>query len=72
MTTSRVQLRRDPFARATLYREKLDPWDQCMWCGNPARWIYYWEQDRLRTYPKNKADAKPFCSISCWETYYGE
>jgi hypothetical protein len=68
----KVQLRRDPFARATLMREKCGRHDTCTWCGNPARWIYYWESDSLRTVPRFKEDARPFCSISCWETYYGE
>lgn len=68
----KVQLRRDPFARVTLMREKCLIHDTCTWCGNPAKWIYYWDQDGLRTYPRLKVHAKPFCSISCWETYYGE
>lgn len=67
-----VQLRRDPFARATLMRIQCEPSDTCMWCGTKARWQYYWEQDGLRTYPRDLLDTRPFCSIGCWETYYGE
>lgn len=72
MTSSPVQLRRDSFARATLMRQKCIayPKQTCTWCGQPAKWIYYWEQDSINTRPRDLDGTRPFCSIGCWETYY--
>lgn len=72
---SPIQLRRDPFARATLYRiRSILPSPDCTWCGShPARWYYYWVQDGSgsRTFPLESC-LRPFCSIDCWADYYGE
>ena len=61
-----TQIRRDPFARATLMRERVET-SECTWCGQPGRFVYYWEPDSLRVLIRD--DGRVFCSIDCWETY---
>jgi hypothetical protein len=69
-TTKRVQLRRDPFARTTLYREKAPDHAsmECAWCGSPSRFVYYWEHDGIL--PRAPINLKPFCSASCFREFY--
>ena len=63
-----VQINRDPFARATLYRDRAAPKAECAWCGQPARFVYYWESDALlRRSPMQL--LHPFCSVDCYRTY---
>jgi hypothetical protein len=69
------QIRRDPFARATLVRETVHqsglltrPGEapECAWCEQPGRYAYRWESDDGRS----GRSSKTFCSVSCYETYY--
>ena len=63
-----VQIERDPFARATLLREKCAKGQSCAWCGQNAKFHYYWEQDSIR--PSTAfVRSKVFCSIGCFKTY---
>jgi hypothetical protein len=63
------QIERDPFARASLMREKCEQGKECAWCGQPARFVYYWEQDSVARSTRF-AQAKPFCSVSCFRDYH--
>ena len=68
-----VQIRRDPFARSTLMRGKCQPQSKCNWCGQPAKFHYWWENDSSSP-NGNRAwtqGIRPFCSIGCWEAYHG-
>jgi hypothetical protein len=70
-----VSIVRDPFARATLERVTLRHYDGvgrvvCVWCGQPARFIYYWNEDsdKARDIDRKQDDAHPVCSIGCYRT----
>lgn len=75
-----VQLKRDPFARATLMREKAEDWQSqngCKCCGKlGSMYYYYWENDYGRRAPdsrmKFRQETKPFCSVGCYREYYDE
>lgn len=74
-------IRRDPYARTTLMREREDADNQtCAWCGQvlwrknrkkepTSRFLYryYIETDGGHTY----YDAKMFCSLTCRKAYQG-
>ena len=62
-----VQVRREPFARMTLYREVIPKHDRkdCLWCGQPARFRYQWESDGGSLL----GWSRPFCSIDCYDTW---
>jgi hypothetical protein len=66
-----VQIERDPFARMTLMRELLPIGErkECTWCGQPAKFTYAWEEDS-RARRGMPLQDKPFCSVSCFKTYY--
>jgi hypothetical protein len=70
------QLRRDPFARATLVRLTLNSGDRkyltgdsCAWCGGAARYKYQWVPDSVNGQTSWMQDHKAFCSVGCFETY---
>lgn len=66
-----VQLRRDPFARITLMRERVKN-GSCYYCGNSGRaWIYYWVNDSGRVVSDliGRMPKDAFCSVGCWEDY---
>ena len=62
-----VQIQRDSFGRATLMRERAEPGQTCAWCGQPARFAYYWEPDSLRFVRRGTLPS--FCSVDCYRTY---
>ena len=66
-----VELRRDPFARATLERRTVPKPDRrpCIYCGNrPGRYVYAWVPDSIgHRFPARLTLG--FCSIGCWEAY---
>jgi hypothetical protein len=68
-----VQVSRDPFARADFMREKCDKGQECAWCGQPARFSYYWQGDSVyrsaRIGGSLQFEAKVFCSVDCYRTY---
>lgn len=66
------QINRDPFARASLMRVTLEKVDRrdCSWCGQPARFRYFWEGDASRSRPPTGYHDPQFCSIGCWRTYW--
>jgi hypothetical protein len=67
-----IQIARDPFARSTLMRELVPKVERnpCVWCGQPAKFIYRWESDsvHVRFYT---GYSKQFCSRGCFDIYYG-
>ena len=66
-----TQIARDPFGRASLMRERCHKGAECDWCGQPARWFYYWKQDSVyRTGPPYGVTLRPFCSVGCYRAYY--
>jgi len=68
--TAAVQISRDPFARASLMRIRVDASDRqsCAWCGQPARFRYYWEADSIQ--PRTPTPSVPFCSVGCYRAYF--
>jgi hypothetical protein len=65
-----AQLRRDPFARATLVRDTLAQRGRkdCKWCGKPrSKFLYGWLGDAITA---RYCPDGPFCSVSCWEAYH--
>lgn len=63
-----VELRRDPFARATLMRQLSGDSCTCEWCGSrTGRFNYWWEPDGFVL--RAPTDLKGFCSVSCWSAY---
>ena len=70
-----TQITREPFARATLMREPVLRQHslECTWCGQRARFYYYWERDSAYSRKGNRVNLasadKPFCSIGCYRTY---
>lgn len=63
-----VQLRRDPFARMSLVRHRLEQADSCRWCDRLGRFSYGWEGDQNRD---RLQLAGPFCSVECYFNYFG-
>ena len=63
----KTQIARDSFARMSLMREKCDANKECAWCGQRAKWHYFWEDDSSRG---PQGQLKAFCSVSCFRTYY--
>lgn len=66
-----IQLRRDPFARATLIRDLVPKRDReaCWNCGGrPGRFRYRWEGDSVMR-PRTQI-GEGYCSIGCWEDYW--
>lgn len=63
-----VNIRRDPFARMTLEREKLISWarQDCPSCGQTARFAYAWVGDQNHDRPR--AFWRVACSVSCFES----
>lgn len=72
MSGAPVQLRRDPFARSTLMRQRapVQGAETCAWCGSHARFRYRWENDASggSMIPWHK--LRLFCSVQCWETFH--
>jgi hypothetical protein len=71
--TEPVQVRRDPFARMTMYRKVVFAFlKSCAWCGRfrktPRLFCYGWEQDGINT--QIEWDKHLFCSIECRDTFY--
>lgn len=64
-----VSINRDPFGRASLMRERVTDKCECAWCGQTAKFRYYWEGDSVQR--RRYVDAKPFCSVGCWRDYNG-
>lgn len=68
----RIQIERDPFARATLIRTVVPSAyrSSCCHCGRDgARFCYAWESDGVyRTI--RRAWSRAFCGIGCFRTYY--
>jgi len=70
-----VELRCDPFARATLMRALWTQKGVCAWCGQEKRlWVYWWEPDALHSHPSfTNAQMQlrhKFCGIKCWEAWH--
>jgi hypothetical protein len=65
-----TQLQRDPFGRMTLMRERIDYTAQCAECGQPAKFEYWWEEDRVMAYHRY-GHTKAFCCVGCWRSYVG-
>ena len=66
-----VQIRRDPFARASLMRRVAEYHNECDWCGNTEKRTYFqyaWEDDGLLNRYPYWTD-KAFCNVQCWEAY---
>ena len=63
-TREAVQINRDSFARESLMRA-IDEQGECRWCGQPARYYYFWESDNYR---RGRMDG-PFCSVGCYRTH---
>jgi hypothetical protein len=66
-------LRRDPFARATLFKAEPEK-VECVMCGNRDghgnSYVYFWEKDGVcGGINFNFRMPKRFCSVSCWESY---
>lgn len=64
-----AQINRDPFARATLYRDRAVRGVECAWCGQPARFVYYWEPDDRASRLVDVGCLRSFCSVGCYRTY---
>lgn len=74
MSAQSVQLRRDPFARATLERRRVDP-APCAWCGSDrGRFVYAWVGDASNWERDSRSPFVPrlrtFCSVGCWEVFH--
>ena len=63
-----TQITHDGFARTSLVREKCHDGAECKWCGQNARWFYYWNRDD-RPGPRYGTQLDPFCSVDCYRTY---
>lgn len=72
-----LQMRRDPFARQNLLREKMRPGYypgnaplRCEWCGSQKRdgsmFRYHTASDGGREY----LDTRLFCCVGCRDSYY--
>jgi hypothetical protein len=66
------QIKRDPFARATLMRQGARTSTACRWCGSRGRndylYLYRWEPDAGRP----TVWCGYFCSVSCYRSYSGD
>ena len=75
-----TQLRRDPFARATLYRERVNLGPcECRNCGTtrttksgkPLAYWYAWKSDAdTRSVRSLMAGKGAFCSVGCFTSLY--
>jgi hypothetical protein len=67
-----TQLSRDPFARTTLMREKVEPC-KCYSCGLTAKKhsFKYWRESDSGKAPRIR-DLLPFCGVGCFRDYYCE
>ena len=63
-----VQIQRDAFARCTLMRDHIIGKHDCAFCGQPARFVYWWEADRIYAAPRPLA-LNAFCSVGCFRAY---
>ncbi len=65
-----VAIRHEAFDRASLMREKCHHGAECKWCGQGARWFYWWvADDSPTTDPRYGIQLDPFCSVDCYRTY---
>jgi len=69
MSTKRVTISRDPFARESTVRETITKSEhrECAWCGQPAKFRYGVERDSA--FGHAHINPKPFCSRSCARDY---
>lgn len=69
MSTKRVTISHDPFARESTVREKINRHEhkECAWCGRPARFRYGTERDDSPR--RATVNPRPFCSRSCARDY---
>ena len=68
----RIQIERDPFARATLVRTVLPRTQRaaCCNCGrDDARFCYAWESDGLYSAVR-RGWSRAVCGIGCFRAYY--
>ena len=69
-----TQLRRDPFARATLMRQLQSHRSDCRscdWCGQlTTLYKYWWEGDDASSGGPSIL-PQAFCSVACWQAYHG-
>lgn len=71
----RTEIRRDPFARATLVRALVPKYarKECPWCGwREGKFRYAWESDddpSGRRVSRILDGQDGFCSVDCWEAY---
>ena len=71
MSTKRVTISHDPFARESVVREtvtKHETQRECAWCGQPARFRYGTERDDSTR--RASVNPKTFCSRSCARSYH--
>ena len=66
-----TQILHDPFARVSLMREKCSAGLTCKWCGQAARWSYYYSSDAIYLSPHRYGSLKTFCSVGCYRIYNG-
>lgn len=66
-----VQIKRDPFARATLFRSRHTG-GSCGWCGQPSRFEYYWQDDATGDRNFRRGNYPGFCSVGCYRAYTGD
>ena len=61
-------LKRDPFARAELWRQPSDMKVSCAWCGNrPGRFTYAWVGDTQHS--SYAFWSRPMCSVQCYRDF---
>lgn len=69
-----VQIKRDPFARASLERTRTGfGRHECRWCGRQMKvaYRYAWVSDA--GYPGRGVSWSPtFCSVGCYRAYTGD
>jgi len=67
-----TQIAHDSFGRASLMRERCHKGAECDWCGQPARWFYYWARDGFQSLGPTRygETLRPFCSVGCYRAYY--
>ena len=78
-------IRRDPFARASLMRERIycSNGETCAECGSVRRtlkaraylWRYWWSADSAYEEQRMRMSipacgVRAFCSVQCFETFY--
>ncbi len=69
-----TQIAHNGFAKAALMREKCHKEAECTWCGQQARWFYFWEGDdnlagRGQRHGIGRYGLRPFCSVACYRTF---